>query len=499
MASHVVVLDSSARRATVKTTPDKHLTDILHEACQKLGRNADSYGLKHNNKNLDLSRNVRLAGLSSGAKLDLVLSSRSPSAVSVALQLPEPDVKGSSRLTDTFPSNTTLWMVLRKFESSGEGVKYNFTARGVPVQNEQGNGSGRLYFETPIIQIMGRELSSFTDLQKSLVQLGYNSGSVLLRLTFRRTATLLEEAMSEIEQYFSEVESQNIKSSHGDTAAQAEPNLGIKDPVKTPGVVDAPAPAEPISPAVQSMSQKPSAPEPRLEPDVLDSANGESHLNIQRLVTVFAPPSSGVPKAAQQAFNEKDYEPTIDHAKIHQSRLAADGANKRLLSDTELSAQAAARAQRILDVKEVEIKVRFPDQMQAVAKFTSADTAKALYDFVRSLMIRENEPFSLRFSAASGPKIVPREPQDDVKLISGLGMAGRVLVNVVWENGASTEARRSNVLKEQYRQKAQEIVVEQIDTITADKEAQAPAKEVEKVGRERRGGVPKWLKLPGKK
>lgn len=46
MASHVVVIDSAARRATVKTTPDKYLTDILNEACEKLGRNADSYVLK---------------------------------------------------------------------------------------------------------------------------------------------------------------------------------------------------------------------------------------------------------------------------------------------------------------------------------------------------------------------------------------------------------------------------------------------------------------------
>ena len=46
MASHVVVLDSTARRAIVKTTPDKHLTDVLREACQKLGRDPDNYCLK---------------------------------------------------------------------------------------------------------------------------------------------------------------------------------------------------------------------------------------------------------------------------------------------------------------------------------------------------------------------------------------------------------------------------------------------------------------------
>lgn len=46
MSSHVVVIDSTARRAVVKTTPQKHLTDILQEACSKLGLNASQYGFK---------------------------------------------------------------------------------------------------------------------------------------------------------------------------------------------------------------------------------------------------------------------------------------------------------------------------------------------------------------------------------------------------------------------------------------------------------------------
>jgi tether containing UBX domain for GLUT4 len=46
MASHVVVIDSAARRATVKTTPNKYLSDVLEEACSKLGLSTSQYGLK---------------------------------------------------------------------------------------------------------------------------------------------------------------------------------------------------------------------------------------------------------------------------------------------------------------------------------------------------------------------------------------------------------------------------------------------------------------------
>lgn len=46
MASNVVVIDSALRRHTIKTTPQKHLSDILREACTKSGLNPDQYGLK---------------------------------------------------------------------------------------------------------------------------------------------------------------------------------------------------------------------------------------------------------------------------------------------------------------------------------------------------------------------------------------------------------------------------------------------------------------------
>jgi tether containing UBX domain for GLUT4 len=46
MASQVYVLDSSARRAAIKVTPGKYLSDVLEEACAKLGYKASNYGLK---------------------------------------------------------------------------------------------------------------------------------------------------------------------------------------------------------------------------------------------------------------------------------------------------------------------------------------------------------------------------------------------------------------------------------------------------------------------
>jgi tether containing UBX domain for GLUT4 len=46
MSSHVVVIDTTFRRATIKVTPGKYLTDVVEEACGKLGLKASNYGLK---------------------------------------------------------------------------------------------------------------------------------------------------------------------------------------------------------------------------------------------------------------------------------------------------------------------------------------------------------------------------------------------------------------------------------------------------------------------
>jgi len=47
MSSHVVVIDTTFRRTTIKVTPGKFLTDVLEEACSKLGLKASNYGLKY--------------------------------------------------------------------------------------------------------------------------------------------------------------------------------------------------------------------------------------------------------------------------------------------------------------------------------------------------------------------------------------------------------------------------------------------------------------------
>lgn len=267
--------------------------------------------IRNNNKQVDLSRTIRLSGLSSGAKLELVLLSRSPSVVSVALQLPDTEVRdgSASRLVEKFPSTTTLWLVLRKFESGskeGGGARYNFTARGVPQTADGTSGSGRLVYETPVLHVMGRELSTFTDLQKSLGQLGLNSGSVLLRLSFRVTQTPLEEAMGEIEQYFKSIDTHPSSGAHSGSVATAESTAEVDNPdalkdgaaAKSPPQ-DSAGVEEEVSASISQSGGADSSTERQLvEEEPLDDATVVGP--DQRPISIFAPPSDPLPQASKR-------------------------------------------------------------------------------------------------------------------------------------------------------------------------------------------------------
>ncbi|KAE8446929.1 hypothetical protein EG329_011560 [Mollisiaceae sp. DMI_Dod_QoI] len=515
MASHVVVIDSALRRHNVKVNPGKYMTEVLEEACKKFGLNPTNYGIKHKDKPLDLSRTFRQSGLVPGAKLELVQASRTPSAVLVALLLPAElahKVPGD-RLIDKVPSDTTLWRVLRQFESRGE-ENWQFTDKSAPRVENGASGAGRIFYEMPTLNIMGRELSTFGDLQKTLAQLGFNGGNVSMRLNFKKTDQPFEEAMSEISQYFKEEEApaqevttpKNLETITNAIQKLPSNEQGPKDvdvdmvsgtgseTTNTTATTADPSPypetvgdlPPPVTPSKRAAEKCPSpSPEQVLGPD-------------QRPVSVYLPPSSDAPLASTTPHNESDYEPTIAHAKLHQSRLLNNAQNKRLLSDAETVRAEKERAAKLASTKEVSIKIRFPDQSSIVAPFTALDTGANLHTFVRGVIVAEDQPFKLVWNG----KGVQTVPNSEKKLIKDLGFEGRVLVNFHWEDDAKESVRKVTILKAQYAQNAREVAVPEVPSVDAGEEDRAPVvkeKPKESSGDGKPKGLPKWFKGLGKK
>ncbi|KAL9020447.1 MAG: hypothetical protein Q9185_002322 [Variospora sp. 1 TL-2023] len=516
MASTLVVIDSSARRTTVRTTPSKVLSDVLQEACAKLGVDPTQYGLKsvtspqsgticrgvliklrfrHNSKILNLSNPIRLSGLSPGAKLELVLVSRSPSVVSVALQLPESEAHGLSggRIIEKYPSNTTLWLVLRHFESMAP--HRNFTQRGKTKTESGESGAGRLYHEAPVLNIMGRELTSFTDLQKSLAQLGFNSGSVLLRLNFRVTETPLEEAMDQIEQYFKAVQGDSKAGAHANSMTTSETGPEIGAPLVSERDESEEPPPEPLSSTTDAEIPVETPKTPQTTDFVTQEQSPPAATGpLPRPMTVYKIPASSTPRAAQKEFRDADFDPTIRQAKLHQARLQNEGRNTTLLSDKELAEKEAAKARKLADIKELEIRMRLSDDTVVDLTVSHLDTAETLYNAVKQSLNNENQPFTLNFRSDKGIRTIPRD--STLKLVSDLGMSGRTYVNLIWGEEASIRSRNMPVLKEHLQAEAKEIEVPDVAEVDVPEETVETPNAGRQPGKSTssgKGGKPKWM------
>ncbi|KAI1208900.1 putative UBX domain protein [Annulohypoxylon truncatum] len=510
MATNVKVVGTDLKQVTIKVNPGTYLTDVLEQACEKLKVPSSKYLLKHKQKQLDLSNTWRTSGLVPGAKLELVVRSNTPTAINVALQFPPPESNlfpPSGRVTEKLPSDFTLWKLLRQFESgkSGQGKNLNITGRGVAqTSNGTAAGSGQLYYETPVLTIENRTLSTFADFQKTLSQLGYNSGSVLIRLSFRRTDVTLVDAMAEMSRHFkAEEEDRKAEESNVGSTTNNETisSLDAIPPNDAPSIPSVDNPETETPPSVHENNTGPStAQEPTTDADAMDvDVPSADH----RPVTIFSAPTSGTPVAALRTDSDDAFAPRIEHAQAHQRLLKTAGENKRLLSDQELEAKAAAEAARVSAVKSIRIKVRFPDNFSAEWPFGPDDTGAALYAEVRKIMANDTAPFKL--ALPPGKVVIKDDSSPASKLIGGYRLSSNTLVNFMWDERVPIEVRGQPFLKGSAAGQAQQVVVPEeppdvVGEAGPSSYVPTPAPKPSSGGDSSGFKKPKWLKgLGGKK
>ncbi|KAI8960906.1 GLUT4 regulating protein TUG-domain-containing protein [Daldinia sp. FL1419] len=512
MATNVKVVGTDLKQVTIKVNPGTYLTDVLEQACGKLKVPSDKYLFKYKQKQLDLSQTWRTSGLPPGAKLELIARSNTPSAINVALQLPAPESNlfpPSGRVTEKLPSDLTIWQVLRQFESgkSSQGKNLNITARGVAqTNNGAAAGSGQLYYETPVLTIENRTLSAFADFQKTLSQLGYNSGGVLVRLSFQKTDKTLVDAMGEMSQYFKTEEANQQKAEEAKSEAAAKEEAAPSTDVPPSDNVASAPEAEKLETdapgAIQDDSTEP--PAAAQAPPAGDAMDVDTPSADNRPVTIFSAPTSGTPAAALREESDEAFAPRIEHAQAHQRLLKTAGENRRLLSDKELEEKAAAEAARVAAVKSIKIKVRFPDNFSAEWPFGPDDTGATLYAEIRKIMANETVPFKLVLPP--GKTTIKDDSSPASKLIGGYRLSSNTLVNFMWDDKVPTEVRKQPFLKSSAAGHAQKMVIPEVPDVAAEDEASSGAANISipapKPRNEGDGSTfkkPKWLKGFGKK
>jgi tether containing UBX domain for GLUT4 len=427
-----------------------------------------------------------------------VQASRSPTVISVALQLPASEK--NVRLTQKFASNTSLWEILRHFES-GQEANYNFTQRGVPEMSGA-SGAGRLHHETPVITVMPghREQSDFVGLQQTLVQLGFDSGSALLKLSYKNSGMPLEEAMAQISQYFRRDSPESAGGDGAHTATFSQSTLEHPPEQAVPEATttvagdtirdDEPGPehieideGSTIQPTLEPDASTKSAttenvgdvsPTPSLTAAISTvsepTANTPAVFSVPSLpsalprnVQIFSASTSSTPQAARNPFNESDYLPTIEHAKVHQNQLTNKTRNQRLASDKELEEAEKAKQEKmeVAAARGGALRLRMPDGTLIQMNFTKEDTAGGLYDFAQGFLDRKNEPFELKYTSQTGRLVLIEK--NSKRLMKDLRFSINELITFQWAENASAEARASRkTLAEEWQAKATALKVEEL-------------------------------------
>ncbi|KAI1263022.1 GLUT4 regulating protein TUG-domain-containing protein [Xylariaceae sp. FL1019] len=491
----IKVVDTNLKQHKLDVTPATYLTDIRDQVCKKLqvpGEKHGNYVLKHKQRSLEMSQPIRTSGLINNALLELVVTANTPLPINVALQLPAPESSlfPDGRVKQKLPSNFTLWQILRQAESgdASAGKNLNITARGVAqmVTGAQA-GSGQLYYEMPHIVIENRAMSSFADLQKTLSQLGYYSGSVLMRLSFQKTDKPLIDAMAEMEQCFNSAEERSPSK-----IQEEDPTTASLERVDAaPGV--SPTSSAPLK-NISESSLGPQSATTGADVDTTDV--DETPASDHRPMTIFSAPSSDTPVAAIRPDAEDDYTPGISQLKAHQRLLKSQTGNKRLLSDQELEQKAKMEEEKLDAIKSIRIRARFPDGSSAVWEFGTGDTGASLYAEIRGVMANPSLPFRLTVTDAKTPTIIE---EDSSPLIKGYRLKN-TLVNFTWED-PSKVPKNSPFLKNGMAGLAQKVVVPETPEVEVEDETPQPSQPT----KARSGGdgssakMPKWLKGLGKR
>lgn len=464
---------------------------------------------------------IRAGGLTQGAKLELVVKSKTPTAVTVALRLPQSEAAlgiPNNRVSAKVRSDTPLWKLLRHLEEAN-GAKQkglNITARGVPrtshtgsatgtaVAAAVGSGSGQLYWETPVLKFAGRELASLNDFRKTLSQVGIDAGSQLVMLEFRTSDTTLQEAMELVQTQLEIIEADAAVDQAAVSAPPAPASTTV--PAPAPALAPASAPAETATTSDAAATEP--APKPTLEestpeaklsqpeppaPTTTTTTTTTEPMEVDdgprtfdvRPVQVWSPPkaSAGMPAAASLRWGkepESALAPSIAQMKAHQKQLEEAGRNKRLKSDSELEEETREREAKAAAVNRVDVRIRFPDGYTVMWSFANGATGATLHAAVRSVLATPVREQVFRLS----PPMSREEIQDSEgakhDLVRGYGMRGGVVVNFL--RGADVPAPPAGqpYVKQDVAALAQDIVIPQAtvdeeDEETAASSSRAPA------------------------
>ncbi|XP_043469265.1 tether containing UBX domain for GLUT4 isoform X2 [Leptopilina heterotoma] len=382
----VNVLLPNGHRQNIKVSPNTTILQVLDEACQKYGLQAENYDIKNLNKVLDVNSSFRFTNLPNNAQLEMVpcIKKRELLNITIGLQLED-----GHRLMGDFQPNTLLNEILLSLAPSEST-------------------------ETAVVVFMHQEISGKDLENTTLRSLGLTKGKAMLRLLHRDPNSKKEQAhvyipakkpvskendnpstSSSFTKFISNKIIDPINSIKAEVSKQIKEHDLRKDQEKET------AGSQNKSSQKIKNNEKTTTAEVKKTPKVIQNILKDSLINVaylgERNALVFN--QAGALPISQEDLPDSFFDLTVEDAKVL-LRDAKKSINR--LEDSPLLTEALRETEN--NKKKLEhvnkyhwaiIRIQFPDQLVLQGLFRPEETVQDIKNFVRNYLKNPENEFVL--------------------------------------------------------------------------------------------------------
>lgn len=383
----VNVLLPNGHRQNIKVSPNTTILQVLDEACQKYGLQAENYDIKHFNKVLDVNSSFRFTNLANNAQLEMVpcIKKRELLNITIGLQLED-----GHRLMGDFQPNTLLNDILLSLAPSEST-------------------------ETAVVVFMHQEISGKDLENTTLRSLGLTKGKAMLRLLHRDPNSKKEQAHVYIpakktvskendnpstSSSFTKFISNKIIDPINSIKAEVSKQIKEHDLRKDQGKEAAAGSQNKCSQKIKN-NEKITTAQVKETPKVIQNMLKDSLIDVaylgERNALVFN--QAGALPISQEDLPDSFFDLTVEDAKVL-LRDAKKSINR--LEDspllTEAQRQTESNKKKLDHVNKYHwaiIRIQFPDQLVLQGLFRPEETVQDIKNFVRNYLKNPENEFVL--------------------------------------------------------------------------------------------------------
>ncbi|KAJ1960690.1 hypothetical protein GGI12_003668 [Dipsacomyces acuminosporus] len=362
--------------------------------------------------------------------------------VKVALQ-----ITGSGRIIDDFQPASTLWDIVTTAEQRSNGTlnltnKYRAVEKGEKglvdgqkspwekmqsvfsvvtgiggssanstsssvqgspspsVASDSGSESKKnnakpVVYQQPVLLLLNREFSSNEDLKStSLASLGFSSGSVMIRFSFRDASTVTMGLTHQVQGVGSTTPALQASTTASNSPAQPRPSQFAQQRATSEPPISTASTKEPAAARVSCLNpEAPAAPVVQRPKELEASADSlaafdEALISVRQVRVLDVPAQANVSLSSRFAMPDSFYELGAAELKAlvaaQRTRQEAER-GFRLRSERE-EEERRRIAQFKLNHPKTVIRFRFPDLVQVQATFLTLDHVSELYSFIKGVL-----------------------------------------------------------------------------------------------------------------